>query len=70
MKIKIFKKVVADSYDVNRIESEVNKWLGENNDIEIKDIKQSYDNIDLVYSIFYYEKKELRKVKLDKLSES
>ncbi len=69
MKIKIFKTLFDDD-DVSDFENEVNEWIISNN-IEIKEFKQSYNSVDdgLSYTILYYEKKELRKVKIDKINE-
>jgi len=69
MKIKIFKNHVRDSYDLRDFESDITKWLNYNNDIEIKEFKQSFnDNNELIYTFLYYDKKELRKEKLDKIN--
>jgi hypothetical protein len=58
MKVKIF----SNEGDAPKLETEINKWLLTNDNIEIFDIKQNYayDNAQFFYalvSIWYKEKK-------------
>lgn len=59
MKVKIF----TNQGDAPKLEKEINQWLLDNKNIEVKHIKQdyAYDNEQLFYtlvSIWYEEKKE------------
>lgn len=65
MKIKIFKN--SSSFDTSSIENKINEWL--KNDIEVKQtlltvVKDEF----LVYTFLYYDKKDLRKEKLDEIN--
>lgn len=51
------------------IEKEINEWL-DNNKIEIFDITQSQNDNYVTVSIFYYDKQEIRKKKLEKLNKN
>ena len=67
MRIKIFQYQLG--YSEHIIESEINEWLNINK-IDIKELKQSYTTDDrLVYTFLYYDKKEIRKLKIDKINE-
>lgn len=49
------------------LENEVNVWM-ENNNIEIQNVTQtSYESNYITLTIFYLDKKEIRKKKLEKL---
>ena len=68
MKIKIFQNNLG--YNSPDIEFEVNEWLNDNN-IEVKELKQSYTTDgELIYTFLYYDKNELRKEKLNKIGDS
>ena len=67
MKIKIFEfSYYPDS--TREYEEQLNNWI-KDNDVEIKEMSQSQVGTHLIYSFIYYDKKELRKVKLDKINE-
>lgn len=62
MKCKV---INASKYN---LENEVNIWM-ENNNIEIQNVTQtSYESSYITLTIFYLEKKEIRKNKLEKLN--
>lgn len=62
MKCKV---INASKYN---LENEVNIWM-ENNNIEIQNVTQtSYENSYITLTIFYLDKKEIRKKKLEKLN--
>jgi len=65
MKIKIFDEPYNESEE---LELSINNWLKDNN-ISVVFFNTTLKVDYLVYSIIYYDKKELRKIKIDKINE-
>jgi len=72
MKIKIFNYYfgtrLAYADTITKLEYELNHWI-EYDKPEIKQFTQSNTKEYLIYTFLYYEKKELRKTKLEKINE-
>lgn len=51
----------------HRLEDEVNLWI-ENNNCEIKHVVQTSDSNYITLTIFYLDRKEIRKEKIDKIN--
>jgi len=67
MKIKIFQEINFRSID--RLEEAINSWL--KTGVDIKQFSQSINsNGRLLHTFLYYDKKELRKEKLDKINKT
>ena len=75
MKIKIFRcryNNINNNYNNNNNYDEtiINNWIKDNNIYIIKFKQSIIENIDtIIYTFLYYEKKELRKTKLEKINE-
>lgn len=52
----------------SNVEDEVNKWLNDNNNYEIKHIVQTQDSVYITLTIFYLNNKEVRKTKIEKIN--